>query len=216
MRILRHFIADEVVTYLRHNLGIYMFIILLLVVGVAIGAFAIRFMDKAQIMELDQFFSHFLYSLRESPLDQGAIFRQSLQNTLRYGGFVCILGILPIGFPLIAAVVFLKGFTLGFTVGFLLERFALRGLLFCLGAIFPHNIFILPAFLVVATAGFSFSFIRLQGYIKKRPQPLKENLGGYLLLSAAMAVVFIGGAIVESWITPVFMRLMLPLFLKHH
>lgn len=204
-------IYDEVINYLRNNVGIYLFIVNLFVAGIILGAFGIRFLDKVQVAELNQFFSYFLHSVNETPLSQGVILKQSLQNSLRYVGLICFFGLFAAGFLVIIAIVIFKGITIGFAVGFLVERSAIRGMLFCIGTILPHNLFIIPAFIAVAATGFSFSLRRFKSYLQKRSKPLKDNLGKYMLLNAVMVLILLIGAIVEAYITPVFMRLLIPL-----
>ena len=202
----------EIREYLRQNMGIYIFIVVLFALGVLTGALLLRSLEESQKAVLDRYFNLLVESYLGQDLPAGtAILAQSLKNNLRFLVLVWLCGLFVLGFPLIAILVGLRGFFVGFTVGFLVDRAALRGLLFALGAVLPHNIFLVPAVIVLAVAGFSFSWLRFRGHLEKRPYALKRHLAPYTLIATVTGLVLFLGSLVEAYISPVFTGLLITL-----
>ena len=202
----------EIKEYLRDNMGIYSFIIILFVLGVLAGALALRGLDEGQRMALNQYFSLFVDSFGgEEALDQSAIFRQSLRTNFQYLFLTWLLGIFIFGFPFICGLSMLRGFSVGFTVGFLVERASFRGVLFAIGSVLPHNLLIIPATLVIVVTGFSFSWLRFRSYLEKRPCSVREHIGPYTLMIFLVGLVLFTGVLVEAYVSPVFVKLLIPM-----
>lgn len=197
--------------YLRENMGIYIFIISLFVLGVLAGALAARGLEEEQRLALNRYFSFFVESMADpGGMDQKLIFRDSLKLNFQYLFLTWILGIFMFGYPLICALVALRGFSLGFTVGFLVERASLRGVLFSIGSVLPHNLLIVPAVVVIAVTGFSFSWLRFRSRLEKKTCSVREHLGPYTLAVFLVGLVMFTGVLVEAYISPVFVRLLIP------
>lgn len=202
----------EITEYLRQNLGIYIFIAALFALGVLTGALLVRGLEESQREILDRYFNLLVDSYRGQEVPEGtAILGQSLKNNLVFLAAVWMCGLFVLGFPLIMAMVGLRGFSVGFTVGFLVDRAALRGALFAMGSVLPHNLLLVPAVIVLAVAGFSFSWMRFRGHLEKKPYSLKKHLVPYTLMAAAAGLVLFLGSMVEAYISPVFTRLLISL-----
>ncbi len=202
----------EIKEYLRENMGIYSFIIILFVFGVLAGALVLRGLDEGQRLALNHYFSLFVDSFAEAEgLDQGAIFRQSLTTNFQYLFLTWLLGIFIFGFPFICGLTAVRGFSVGFTVGFLVERASFRGILFAIGSVLPHNLLIIPAAMVITVTGFSFSWLRFRCYIEKRPCSLREHIGPYTLMIFLVGLALFAGVLVEAYVSPVFVKLLIPM-----
>lgn len=202
----------EIKEYLRQNLGIYIFIVVLFVLGVLAGALTVRGLDESQQVALNHYFSLYIDSIRgEEQLNQEAIFRQSLRNNFQHLFLIWLLGIFIFGFPLICALNVLRGFSVGFTVGFLVERASLRGVLFTLGSVLPHNLLIIPALMVITVTGFSLSWLRFRSYLAKSPCAVREHIGPYTMMIFLVGMFLFLGVLVETYVSPVFIRMMIPM-----
>ncbi len=202
----------EIKEYLRENMGIYIFIAAMFVLGVLAGSLVLRGLDESQRLALNHYFSLFVDSFTDdAAMEQGAIFRQSLKTNFQYLFLCWFLGIFLFGFPFICGLTVLRGFSVGFTVGFLVERASFRGILFALGSVLPHNLIIIPAFLVIAVTGFSFSWLRFRCYLEKRSCSVREHIGPYTLMIFLVGLILFLGILVEAYVTPVFMKLAIPL-----
>lgn len=198
--------------YFKDNRGIYIFIIALFTGGVLAGALALRGLEKNQLLQLNHFFAAFIDELSggSGGSNQGEIFKQALSLNFRYLLLTWSLGLFTFGFPLVAGLVGLRGFSLGFTVGFLVSRDSLRGVLFAAGAILPHNLILVPALLVAGATAFSLSLLRLRCYLEKRPSPLREQIASYSLIFILVGLLMGAAILIEAYISPAFVTLLIP------
>ena len=204
-------IQKEIGEYLGENTGIYIFIIVLFIASVLAGAFLVRGLEAGQHETLYHYFNLFITDCLESPALEGrVILGQSVKINLQYLFLIWLSGLFIFGFPLTMILIGWRGFSLGFAVGFLVKRSALRGVLFALGAILPHSLLIVPALIIVTVTGFSFSWLRFKGYLKKEPYPSGRRLLFYTAVNLLLGVLLLAGCLVEAYISPVFMKLLLP------
>lgn len=198
--------------YLRENMGIYILITIIFAAGVMGGALSVRFMDTEITNELSRNFSVYTDHFQGSEtVEHGSIFKNSILLNFRQILFIGIAGVFMFGFPFIALMIGLRGFMIGFTVGFLIENSAFGGLVFSLATIVPHNLIIIPAFLIIAVTAFSLSFFRFRAnYLEKRSSSLSEHLTSYIKMITALCFAVIIGSIVETYVSTLFMRLSVP------
>ncbi|MBC8016461.1 MAG: stage II sporulation protein M, partial [Sporomusaceae bacterium] len=118
-----------------------------------------------------------------------------------------------VGIPFVLFILFTRGFIIGFTVGFLVNEYVMRGLLFALASVLPHNFFAIPAILITGVSATKFSLM-----LVRRKKQGKINLwyeaAGYSLLCALMLAVMLFAALLEVYISPVFMKLVATLLIK--
>jgi stage II sporulation protein M len=202
----------EIKEYLRQNMGKYIFIAALFMLGILVGTLTMRGLDESHRIALNQYFSLFVDSINDAEmLTQGAIFRQTLKNNFQYLFLCWVLGIFSYGFPFICALVALRGFSVGFTVGFLVERASYRGMLFALGSVLPHNLLIIPSLLVIGMTAFSLSWLRFRSHLQKRPCSLRELIAQYTIMIFLAGLALFAGVLIEAYLSPVFIRILIPM-----
>ena len=205
-------IRQSIKEYLNNKMGIYSFIAALFALGVLIGALTVRGLEESHSAALSQYFNLFLENYgAKGILDQGAVFRQSLRLNFQYLLLTSVLGLFSFGFPFIAGLTVLRGFSVGFTVGFLVEWASFRGVLFAVGSVLPHNLIIIPVIIVLSVTGFSLSWLRFRSYLQKRSGVLRERIGAYMLLVFFVSLALFLGILVEAYISPVFVKLLVPM-----
>lgn len=125
-------------------------------------------------------------------------------NQARIVGTIWFLGLTIIGFPLILAVVFYRGFSLGFTVGFLIHEKAGAGVLLSIISILPQNLVYIPALIVWAVLGLNFSAYIFRGRGTEMVF-LRAFLSFAFLFVLFLAIFFIG-AFIEAFLSPWFLK----------
>lgn len=202
--------------YLRAHIVAYFFLILLFIIGIVIGAMAVKTLPEEQKLELAAYLKIFLNGLHngQTPvLSQGELWRQVFLNSTRVVLAMWLLGFTIIGIPFVLFIIFVRGFVIGFTVGFLADEYAGKGILFALASVLPHNLLMIPALLVLGVAAISFSLLllRRRGRV---PGNLLYYVASYSMLCLVMYLVALSAGLVEVYISPVFMRYVALLFVK--
>lgn len=201
-------LRKSLVSHLRRHAGVYFFLIVLFGMGVSSGALAVGALDGSQRLELSHYLDFFFHSLQDpgETWTSSPVVRQALSGNLRTAGLIFLLGLTVIGVPLVAAIVFLRGFIIGFAVGFLLVSRGMTGLTIGVLAILPQNILIIPALIILSAAALNFS----TGIVRKRPLdkgPMWKTFTSYSLVALGCFALLILASFVEGYIAPFFLRL---------
>lgn len=195
--------------YIKANIVAYFFMILLFIVGVVVGALAVRTLPDEQKIELINYLHIFFTGLTQGTENttSGTMMISSVMfNNAKTVVLMWILGFTIVGIPFVLFILFTRGFIIGFTVGFLVNEYVMRGLLFAVASVLPHNFFAIPAILVMSVAATKFSLL-----LVRRKTYGKVNLWyeavRYSTLCMLMLIVMLFAALLEVYISPVFMKL---------
>lgn len=194
--------------YIRSNIVGYFFMLLVFIGGVVIGALAVKTLPDPQKTELISylqiFFQGFTVWTAES-WGSTDLFANVVFNHLKTIGLIWLLGFTIVGMPLVWFIVFTRGFVVGFTVGFLINEYIMKGLAFALAAVLPHSLLSVPAVIVTGVSATSFSL-----WLARKQRNAKTTVGyeaiGYSVLCLSMLLVLFLAAVVEVYISPLFMK----------
>lgn len=193
--------------FLRMNIVAFFSMVLFFFIGVVCGALAIKVLPEGQKAELVSYLHLFF-----SGLSQGAVISrpellwETLAHNVKIILFMWLLGFTIVGIPFVVFLVFTRGFIIGFTVGFLVNEYVMRGLLFAVVAVLPHNLFAVPAVLLTAVAATGFSWMLLHRSRRGRRSLMIDGLS-YSFLCWGMLAVMAAASVIEVYISPVFMKL---------
>lgn len=201
--------------YIRANIVAYFFMTLIFVIGVVVGALAIKTLPENQKLELISYLKIFFQGLVQGPgsADTPALFSAVMLSGAKTIGLIWLLGFTVVGIPFVIFIVFTRGFVIGFTVGFLVNEYIMKGLVFALASVLPHNFFAVPAVLVAGVAATTFSIMIVRRRQRGQVNLLYESFG-YTVLCLLMLAVMLVAAVIEVYISPVFMKLVAGLLLK--
>lgn len=202
--------------YLRANIVAYFFIILIFTIGVVVGAFAVKTLPDEQKTELISYLRIFFTGLSRGTEGIGNISSNMLSdviiNNVKTIVLMWVLGFTIVGIPFVLFILFTRGFIIGFTVGFLINEYIMKGLLFALVSVLPHNFFAVPAILITGVSATSFSTMLVRHKIHGK-KLLYESLG-YSALCFIMLLAMLVAALIEVYISPVFMKIVASFLLK--
>jgi len=209
------YLRQNILEHIRTNIATYFFVVLVLVIGVAAGAMAVKILPDEQKTELAGYLRIFFQNLTggtDHSIDTASAFGPVMINHIKTITVIWLLGFTIIGIPFVLFIVFTRGFVIGFTVGFLLDEYIARGLLFALAAVLPHNVLAVPAILAAGVAAITFSLLLLGRKKRQRSNLLYESVGYSVLCFCLLLVLLIAG-LIEVYISPVFMKLVAGLLL---
>mgnify|MGYP001158988786 CR=1 FL=1 len=194
--------------HFREYSSIYLFVIVLFLMGVIFGAVIVNSLSFTQKEDLFYYLSQFFGQAADGEFNAPKdLFIQSFFHNSKFIGLIWILGISIIGLPIILIMLFIKGVTVGFTVGFLVNQMGWNGFLLSFVSILPQNLIIIPVFIIMAALSvmFSLRMIRNQ-FMKKISQPVFPLFFRYLFCFLGALVVIAGAAGVESLISPALLK----------
>jgi stage II sporulation protein M len=197
-----------VATHFREHSSIYLFVVVLFLMGVIFGAIVVNSLTFSQREDLAYYLSQFFGEVSNGKVAASKdVFAQSLFDNSKFIGMMGILGISIIGLPVILIVLFMKGLVIGFTVGFLVNQMGWNGFLLSFVSVLPQNFIIIPVFIITATVAVSISLkmIRRQ-FMKKISEPILPLLGRYALVFVVAGLFLVIAALFEAYISPSLMK----------
>jgi stage II sporulation protein M len=197
-----------VAIHFREHSSIYLFVVVLFLMGVIFGAIVVNSLTFSQKEDLAYYLSQFFSEVSNGKVAASKdVFAQSLFDNSKFIGMMGILGISIIGLPVILIVLFMKGLVIGFTVGFLVNQMGWNGFLLSFVSVLPQNFIIIPVFIITATVAVSISLkmIRRQ-FMKKISEPILPLLGRYALVFVVAGLFLVIAALFEAYISPSLMK----------
>ncbi|NLN16634.1 MAG: stage II sporulation protein M [Firmicutes bacterium] len=187
----------------------YFFVCTIFVMGMVFGSLAVRHVAVEQREELSHYLSSFFQTFDPgTTLSKEALARRSIMdNVVKTVGLMWLLGLSLLGAPLVLVIIFIRGFTFGFTLGFLVQEMFLRGIVVALASILPHNIIILPAIIIAGAAAMGFSWSVLRVLAGNRSINVYQQFLITTSTNLLAAGLLVGAAFIEAYITPVLIDL---------
>lgn len=207
------YVRQNLIQHVRANAVAYFFTILIFLIGVVLGALSVKILPADQKAELAGYLQIFFNGLGSGQGDAAGLLGTVMFHNAKVIGLMWLLGFTIVGIPFVLFILFTRGFIIGFTVGFLVNEYIVKGLLFALAAVLPHNFLVIPAVFITSVAATNFSLMLL-----KRKGHGNSNLlyasFAYSCLCLIMVIVMLLAALVEVYISPVFMKMIVNMFLN--
>lgn len=197
--------------HIRLHIFFYFLAVLFFAIGIVSGSYTVKALSDPQKSELINYLKGFFQLLKNIDIDNNKLLIQSLFNNLKLIIPIWLLGLTIIGIPFILFILGFRGFILGFTLGFLIDELSSKGVLFIILTILPHNLFHVPGLIGIGVFAISFSSFLLKNRIKKQNIINKKNqIGTYTTIILIISLLLVLGSIIEAYITPSFMKLLIP------
>ena len=203
-------------SFKRHfqtNFILYFILMIFFVLGIILGSILIKELNIEQKSGIIKFLNSFFKSMGEKKLNNIGILKNSLLDNLKTVFMLWITGFIILGIPIIPIVVAIRGIAIGFTVGFLVNEFGVKGFLFSILGILPQNLLFIPSILVIAAIGMSYSLGSVKNKrIKYTKNGFHGNIRNYSILILILCVVMLGGCLIEAFISPIFLNMVVSYF----
>lgn len=179
----------------------YMLVALLFAAGLMIGNYKVPGLEGGVKNHLLDLLNKYLQSGQKESLNGSVLWFYAFLNQAKSIIGIWFLGLTVIGMPIILAVLFLKGFSLGFTVGFLVQEKAGAGVLITILSILPQNLLYIPLLIIWAVIGVNFSISIAAGKYN-RAGSLGRALVSYTMLMLIFLILVLIGAFIEAYFSP--------------
>jgi len=190
----------------RSHLLLLAALALVLLTALMFGLASSTVMEEEALERTRDYVGHYLEVLPAVEPDQAGEFRRALGMNGVLWLALAAAGLSRWGPPLIAAALFVKGFTLGYAVSFLLGYQSGRGALIVLLSLLPHQLVLLPLLLLMSAdalvAGGWFSRNR-----KTRGLAL-EAYANWGRRAAVYGAIMVAAALIQGYLCPLILHLL--------
>lgn len=199
--------------HIKNNLRTYFFLFLTFLAGVSAGSFTVNGLSPLQKEELDNYFYGFLKLLDNQTVSSSELIKVSFVQNARIILVLWALGVMIIGIPFIYCIIGIRGFITGFGSGFILKTMGFKGLLFITFTLLPKELVVIPCLICLGVSGINFSLSIIKDRTAKHisRENLKSNFIAYCCVTLLLSSVILAGLTVESYITPIFIRIISPI-----
>ena len=206
-------ILDKLKSYLRVNNKLFLFLSILLVIGIIAGSiFSVTITDNDTEL-VNNYLINYLTSIKNGEL----LFLDSFVSTVLSNLIVVILiwifGISIIGIPVIFLIFFYKSFILGFTIGSILLNYKIKGILFSIIYVFPHHIINLLMLMIFIVYAYVVSLKIINAVFKRTEVNFKPITYKYLSILGIVLITILLTSFYSSFIVPRLLKLIIPIML---
>jgi stage II sporulation protein M len=205
---MEHTWLRDMIGYIRHHFAVCFFIVLIFGTGIVSGAFAVRVLPEAQLLELADYLDGYLGALREQAgmISSNEALEIAMFHHMKGIFLVWLLGFTMIGIPCIFFLVFTQGFILGFTVGFFIHEYILQGALFAVMGVLPQQLLFVPSMLFTALCAVSLSIILIRRCMSRTTVQLRSYVVRYVAILPLMLLITFVGILVEVYVSPLLLK----------
>jgi stage II sporulation protein M len=187
--------------HIAENRWQYIIMTLIFLSGVVMGNYKVPGLEGGVKSHLLALVDGYLQGGMEGSLHGGAILYHAFITQGSTLLAVWFLGLTVLGLPLILAIIFMRGYSMGFTMGFLIRAKGGGGILIGLLTIVPQNLVYIPFLLIWAVVATNFSLQVLRGNPSGFPDLLRR-LMSYSLLMLVFLLICLIGAFIEAYLSP--------------
>lgn len=190
--------------HIHKNLMLYMFTLLFLCIGIVIGMYTVKYMDKTDKNNLIEFLIGVTKKINSKSIDNKYIFLQAVKNNMIFILAIWFLGLTMLGTPIIFLTDLIKGFTIGFSSSLVINGLGPKGILLNLLIIFPQNIIYIPIIVVLSVIACEFSLKMLKNTshsLMNKGNNFKQ-VAQYCTLFLFITSFMLIGFILEGYLSP--------------
>jgi len=174
--------------------------------GISFGAYWVNNLTLESKDLLIKYLNGFFALIPANTLSSFSILKASLANNMLSIILLLVFGLTYLGIAFSPLYAIFKGFCFGFSIAFLVRGFGKKGLIFSIASLLPHCIISIPGTIFLCTISLQYSLYILKSRSEIRYEKKSQNLINYLFLFMLGSMMIILSIVIESYITPVFIR----------
>ncbi len=205
----KNVITEIIKNHVYNNIKEYLIASIILLIGIIFGVLFINHTSEIQKIEINQYITNFINTLKNSRISNEILLRKSILNNSIIAGIMWFAGSTIIGIPIVLGIIAFRGFCISYTISSLIYSFGTgKGLLFAFFAIIPHNIIFIPAILALAVTG-----IRLYEIIIKDRNI--KNIRVEIIKYTIISLIIYGLMVIASFVEAYFSIALLKTIIKY-
>lgn len=200
-------LQDIIRRHLSDNILLYSIIVFAFVFGLCMGALTVNNIGIDTKAEIKTYIQGFLNLSSKSAINEVHILKQSIKFNLYSTVALILSGVTFLGIILVPAYAVFRGFCIGFTVAFLTDSLGQKGFLLSIASILPQNLVYIPVVMVLCVCALNLSFNTIKIRRLGRYGNMPAQTAFFICCAVILFAALIGGSIIESYLTPSFIKM---------
>ena len=192
--------------------GYFFIVLIMFCLGLSFGLYTVKYMGPADKNDLINYFTSFANSLGNDQINYGSLLVEVVKKNVIIILPIFLVGLTFFGGPVILIIDLLKGFILGYTFSFMATVFQGKGFGLAMISIIPQNLIYIPCIIGLSIIGLSMSTESLKRRFFKKNKGDSLFSEGIVKKLAVIAVLFIAGILVETYISPMLIKFVVTKF----
>lgn len=204
-------ILDKLKDYFKVNKKLFLFLSILLVIGVISGSIFSITISKSDSEVVNTYLKNYISSIGNNEINLLDSFLSNSISNLLIIIIIWLMGLSVIGIPIVFIIFFYKSFIFGFTVGSILINYKVKGILLSIIYMFPHQIINLIVLMTLVIYSYIVSSKLLKALLKKDKIDFSSITHTYSLILGITILITLIFTAYASFIVSKLIKIIIPL-----
>lgn len=192
---------DKLKKNIRFNKKGITFLLGLSIIGFISGVIFITLISKSDQLLVKDYIESYIKEIGNK-INYLDLFKNCFFDNLIFIIIVWLLGMSVIGAFINIFYYFIKAFTLGFSISSFILTYKLKGIIYSIIYIIPHNIINILVFTLLVYYSINFSFTLIYAILKKKNINFKIIFNKYLYILLIIFLIILLTSLYESFVVP--------------
>lgn len=193
---------------LKENKITFLWVLLFFLVGIVLGSYTVYYMSDFNRVEITTYFNNFLEFLGGNSVAYTSILVDSIKSILPMVVIIVLLGYTAVGTPIILMMDLAKGYVIGFTFSLIVSMLGSKGVMLVLSGLMLQNLIFIPIIMLISVLAIRHSVTKLKMGVSRDRVKLGVSRA-YLNFQGLLSLIIISGILIETYISPNLIRLVI-------
>ncbi|MDU5492395.1 MAG: stage II sporulation protein M [Clostridium perfringens] len=193
---------------LKENKITFLWVLLFFLVGIVLGSYTVYYMSDFNRVEITTYFNNFLEFLSGNSVSYTSILVDSIKSILPMVAIIVLLGYTAVGTPIILMMDLAKGYVIGFTFSLIVSMLGSKGVMLVLSGLMLQNLIFIPIIMLISVLAIRHSVTKLKMGVSRDRVKLDVSRA-YLNFQGLLSLIIISGILIETYISPNLIRLVI-------
>ncbi|MDK0872092.1 stage II sporulation protein M [Clostridium perfringens] len=193
---------------LKENKITFLWVLLFFLVGIVLGSYTVYYMSDFNRVEITTYFNNFLEFLGGNSVSYTSILVDSIKSIIPMVAIIVLLGYTAVGTPIILMMDLAKGYVIGFTFSLIVSMLGSKGIMLVLSGLMLQNLIFIPIIMLISVLAIRHSVTKLKMGVSRDRVKLDVSRA-YLNFQGLLSLIIISGILIETYISPNLIRLVI-------
>ena len=185
----------------------FKYFIILLILGFLFGVIFIFFLKELDKFTIKSGLEEYINLIASKDFSYFNGFLNSLKNNLLYISLLWISGIIFVLLPIIVFIIFYKGFMIGFMLSGFILTYKIKGILYFIIFIFPHELINILSIVIFSMYALKFAKKIMGTMYRNESINLRKVIINYLIIYGVFIIIALLSSLIEIYVNSFILRL---------